>query len=214
MSNYQSRFLQDICQNDQQLMEQLVTLSIASVEKAIQGIREGLRTNDGALIRQNIHLAKPNLVHLDLERYVEKLERSTDLNSVITEVQNELTKSKKILKVSIIEDDPAYQAILARYVNDHPYLTLESIDNTVIEGALNLCKKKPDILFLDIILDGLDGFDIIEMLEEYKPKIIVVSSDHSYQELADQYGVVGFVAKPIGSLEQLETQVNKCFELA
>ena len=57
----------------------------------------------------------------------------------------------------------------------------------------------PDLIFLDILLDGPDGFTFLNELVSYDdtnkiPVVIVSSLDYSNHNLSD-YGVVGYLNK-------------------
>ena len=84
--------------------------------------------------------------------------------------------------------------------------------NNTNDAAIAIQKKKPDILLLDINIDGLDGPEILE-LSNYKPKTIVISS-HTESIMTD-YSIdyVNFIQKPITNPEQLMKAVRACIAM-
>jgi DNA-binding response OmpR family regulator len=63
-------------------------------------------------------------------------------------------------------------------------------------------------VLLDVMMPGLDGWGVLERLQEPKPAVIVVSGlatdrDHHYRH-AVELGALGFVSKPFDSTKLLE----------
>lgn len=72
-----------------------------------------------------------------------------------------LPEQKRIL---IIEDDPAELFALKKMIQEAGYDVLTAADG---EAGLNLIKKeKPNLVFLDIILPKINGFDILELVKK------------------------------------------------
>jgi len=68
--------------------------------------------------------------------------------------------SKKVL---IIEDDKFLRELLGKKLSTVGYTAILAIDGE--EGLEKIKKEKPDIVLLDLILPGINGF---EVLEKYK----------------------------------------------
>lgn len=71
----------------------------------------------------------------------------------------------------------------------------------------------PDLIFLDILLDGPDGFTFLNELISYEdtakiPVVIVSSLDFANQDLST-YGVVGILHKEIMRPEDIQEYVKK-----
>ncbi|MGE5358756.1 MAG: response regulator [Bacteroidales bacterium] len=60
--------------------------------------------------------------------------------------------------------------------------------------------EKPDVVFLDLLMTGMHGLDVLKKLRELDPhaRIIVVSADiqSSSRHMAEEAGASGFVEKP------------------
>ncbi len=70
------------------------------------------------------------------------------------------------------------------------------------KSAIEIAKElKPDVIILDVVLAGVDGFEVIENVKEYKKdtKVIIVSSLNStiFVQKAMSLGVEYFMVKPI-----------------
>lgn len=73
--------------------------------------------------------------------------------------------------------------------------------------------KIPDLIFLDILLDGPDGFTFINELMSYSdtaniPIVIVSSLDYSKADLSS-YGVVGILNKDMMTPMEIKKYVDK-----
>lgn len=97
--------------------------------------------------------------------------------------------------IFIIDDDEVMAECIARYCKDQP----TRIFSNAIEAMNAIDDEKPDLIFLDILLDGPDGFTFLNELASYDdtakiPIVIISSLDFSGQDLSS-YGVVGIISK-------------------
>ena len=97
--------------------------------------------------------------------------------------------------IYIIEDDPIFSKCLERYCR--PKKT--KIFSNAIEAINSIDTNFPDLIFLDILLTGPDGFTFLNELASYSdtakiPIVIVSSLDLNNKDLSN-YGVVGVLNK-------------------
>ncbi len=113
------------------------------------------------------------------------------------------------IKYLIIDDDMVFSFWLKKNMEDlFPDFQLINSREKTVEGLLDIQREHPDLLFLDQYIDGLDGFDVLDLMK-HLPKTIMVSSDKIDQAKLDKYpNVIGFLEKPV-SLEALEAVVKK-----
>jgi DNA-binding response OmpR family regulator len=109
-----------------------------------------------------------------------------------------------IAKILIVEDDSLFQSMLKAM--------LEGFQLTIVgsgEAGVEAASEKPDIIFLDINLPGIDGYETcshIRALQETRETPIVFLS--AYTDLEDRlkaYGVGGtdYISKPVDKAELL-----------
>ena len=83
------------------------------------------------------------------------------------------------------------------------------------KGYEMICEQKPDLVVMDIVLETYDGFELLDRLmkEEYKPKILVVSSlkNDGFIQKAIDSGASYYMLKPIIS-ELLVKRSRELFE--
>lgn len=112
-----------------------------------------------------------------------------------------------MLDVLVAEDDPTLQALYRGAFEkwDLP-LSVRLVDNG-FDGLLAVGNRQPDVLITDLMMPGLDGFDMIRRLRSRKDltnmEIVVVSAMEP-EQIADKGGVPSDIAvfrKPIPLVE-------------
>lgn len=97
----------------------------------------------------------------------------------------------------IVDDDKLSCKILEGYVIKSTSLTLAGIFSDSVE-ARNILTRRHDIdlIFLDIEMPEMNGFDFIGSLD-FPPNIVIVSSAEKYALKAFDFNVVDYLLKPI-----------------
>ena len=81
-----------------------------------------------------------------------------------------------MIKYIIVDDETASHDILEDYGNNIPYLSLQKHCYNAFEAMEYLNKNEVDLIFLDINMPKLSGFDFLKTL--YKPPKIIVTTDY------------------------------------
>jgi len=72
--------------------------------------------------------------------------------------------------------------------------------------------KKPDMVLLDIVMEGMNGLEVLPRIREMDPdaRVVVASADvqSSTRQEAQAAGAVGFINKPFVREQVLETVSN------
>jgi DNA-binding LytR/AlgR family response regulator len=97
----------------------------------------------------------------------------------------------------IVDDDKLICKVLEGFVGKSTSLTLVGTFNDSVSARNELSKRKDiDLVFLDIEMPELDGFEFIGSLES-PPNIIIVSSGEEYALRAYEFNAVDFLLKPV-----------------
>jgi DNA-binding LytR/AlgR family response regulator len=97
----------------------------------------------------------------------------------------------------IVDDDILTCKILEGYVSKSSALTLIGTFSDSLAARDILTKRKDiDLIFLDIEMPEMDGFDFIGSLD-FPPNIIIVSSGEGYALRAFDFNVVDYLLKPV-----------------
>jgi len=97
----------------------------------------------------------------------------------------------------IVDDDVMTCKILEGYVAKSGFLTLiGTFSDSITARNIFTERKDIDLVFLDIVMPEMDGFDFITSLD-YPPNIIIVSSAEKYAVKAFDFNVVDYLLKPV-----------------
>ena len=103
-------------------------------------------------------------------------------------------------RVLIVDDSPTIVAMLRKLLRQNGYDTLEAGD---AEKGLELARsEKPDLIFLDIVLPGMNGFAALRQLRRdpitIRTPVIMISGNEQATEqfYAQRIGADDFMKKP------------------
>ena len=103
--------------------------------------------------------------------------------------------------VLVIEDDPGTAAVIVKVLEASGYMTRQAANRDEIVAAFSR-KPLPDVVLLDVMLPGLNGFDVLNRIRNHeKLRSIRVIMLTSLSERADIvkglcYGADGYLTKP------------------
>ena len=101
------------------------------------------------------------------------------------------------LRALIVDDEPPARAILRRMLQEHADIELSGECKNGAEALALLRKQTPDLLFLDIQMPELDGFELLAALEETRlPAVIFVTAYDQYAVRAFEVAAVDYLLKP------------------
>lgn len=115
--------------------------------------------------------------------------------------------NNKNIRFMIIDDEPIAHRIIEEYCNGLPHLTLVNHSYNALEAMQFLATNPVDLMFLDINMPKLKGFDFLKTLT-IKPHVIVTTA---YQEFAlegFELNVSDYLLKPFSFARFLKA-VNK-----
>lgn len=93
------------------------------------------------------------------------------------------TSTETVLRVLVIEDDPAHAALVRRAFDDHAARFGLSIAASVREARMAIENLAPDLVITDVRLPDGDGCSLLES-EEPLPFPVIVMTGHGREELA------------------------------
>ena len=118
------------------------------------------------------------------------------------------------LHCTIIDDDPLATRLLASYVKNIPFLTLDGAYNSALTAMADLREKPVDLLFLDIEMPELSGVELAKLIP-LQTRIVFTTAFKKYA--LDGYDVLafGYLLKPIsfGDFLKTATKALKWFEM-
>jgi two-component system, LytTR family, response regulator len=113
-------------------------------------------------------------------------------------------------KVIIIDDEPLARSMLIEYLQFHPQLQLVQECNDGFEGVKAIMQHQPDLIFLDIQMPKINGFEMLELVEQPPPVIFTTAFDE-YAIKAFEAHAVDYLLKPF-SKERFDKAIQKWLE--
>ena len=111
------------------------------------------------------------------------------------------------MKIIIIDDEPLARSIIKEYLQAHPELELIAECSDGFEGVKAIQQLQPDLVFLDIQMPKINGFEMLELIEE-PPAIIFTTAFDEYAIRAFESHAIDYLLKPF-SAERFEKAVSK-----
>jgi DNA-binding NarL/FixJ family response regulator len=121
----------------------------------------------------------------------------------------------KKISVFILDDDRDAVSRIEYLVKGIPGISIVGT-STNPELAVSLIRSlRPDLLFLDIEMPGLSGFDIVNMVrtKTYNPWIVFITGYDKYAIKAIRKSAFDYILKPVDP-EELEKCINRIFSKA
>jgi two-component system, LytTR family, response regulator len=99
-------------------------------------------------------------------------------------------------KVILIDDEPLAREIIKAYLKQHADMEVVQECNDGFEGVKAIQEHQPDLIFLDIQMPKINGFEMLELIEK-KPDVIFITAYDSYAIKAFEANAVDYLLKPV-----------------
>jgi two-component system LytT family response regulator len=107
----------------------------------------------------------------------------------------------------LIDDEPLARSIVREYLASHSDITVVAECGDGFEGVKAITQHKPDLLFLDIQMPKINGFEMLELLET-PPGVIFTTAFDEYAMQAFERHAIDYLLKPF-SKERFDKAVAK-----
>lgn len=107
------------------------------------------------------------------------------------------TNSSHAISCLIIDDEDAAHIALIRLIESVPWLNLKGRCHNSVEAVDMIATVHPELIFLDIEMPGLNGLDLIGLLTDPRPQIILTTAFRDYAFDGFENEVNAFLLKPI-----------------
>ena len=98
-------------------------------------------------------------------------------------------------KVVLVDDEQAGRQLIREYLKDFPEMVLLAEANNGVDAVREINRFRPDVVFLDIQMPGMTGFEVLTHLEEI-PRIIFSTAFDRYALKAFEVHAVDYLLKP------------------
>lgn len=114
---------------------------------------------------------------------------------------------KNVIKAVIADDVESMRMVLKKLLTNFDKIQVVGEASDFKQAQDVIQEEKPDLLFLDIDLNGLTSIDLLSKID-YKPMVIFISSYSDFAIKAFELNAVDYLLKPI-SLDRLTKAVEK-----
>lgn len=101
------------------------------------------------------------------------------------------------LTAIIVDDEELARSLIREYLASHPEITIIAECANGFEAVKVVTELKPNLMFLDIQMPKLNGFEVIELLDE-SPAVIFVTAFDQFAVKAFDVHAVDYLLKPFG----------------
>lgn len=110
-------------------------------------------------------------------------------------------------KVIIIDDEPLARGIVAEYLQDIKDVEIVAECNDGFEGIKAIAQHQPALIFLDIQMPKINGFEMLELLTD-TPAVIFTTAFDEYAIKAFETNAIDYLLKPF-SKERFDHAIEK-----
>lgn len=106
------------------------------------------------------------------------------------------TKAK--IRAVIVDDEELARQILREFLSLHPEIELVAECANGFEAVKAVAELKPDLVFLDIQMPKLDGFEVLELIGN-ETAVVFVTAHDNFAIRAFEVHAVDYLMKPVGA---------------
>lgn len=107
----------------------------------------------------------------------------------------------------IVDDEPHARSLVREFLGDYDHIEIVGMAGTGQEAVDRIHASEPDLLFLDVQMPGLNGFDVLERLDTV-PHVVFSTAYDEYAIRAFETGAIDYLVKPY-SRDRFRTAVER-----
>src|SRR5689334_24686079 len=100
-----------------------------------------------------------------------------------------------MIKVILIDDEPLARGLVREYLQPFSEISVVQECSDGFEGVKSIMQHQPDLIFLDIQMPKINGFEMLELIEQ-KPAVIFTTAFDEYAMKAFETHAVDYLLKP------------------
>ena len=113
-------------------------------------------------------------------------------------------------KIVIIDDEPLARSIVMEYLQKYPQLELVAECGDGFEGLKAIQQHQPELIFLDIQMPKINGFEMLELIEQ-PPAVIFTTAFDEFAIKAFESHAIDYLLKPFNQ-ERFDRAITKWTE--
>jgi two-component system LytT family response regulator len=116
-----------------------------------------------------------------------------------------------MIRALIIDDEALARSMLIEYLEDFKEVSVVGSFENGFDGLKAIQELKPDLIFLDIEMPKLNGFEMLELLDSL-PKVIFITAYDQFAVQAFERDAVDYLLKPY-TVERLKSAIDKASQM-
>lgn len=112
-----------------------------------------------------------------------------------------------MIKTVVIDDEPLARSIVTEYLQSYPEMEVVQECGDGFDGIKAIGVHHPDLIFLDVQMPKISGFEMLELLDE-PPAVIFTTAFDAYALKAFEAHAIDYLLKPF-SKERFDKALDK-----
>jgi len=108
------------------------------------------------------------------------------------------SESTRKIRAVIVDDEELARQILREFLSSHPEIEIVAECANGFEAVKAVAEIKPDLVFLDIQMPKLDGFEVLELIGN-ETAVVFVTAHDNFAIRAFEVHAVDYLMKPVGA---------------
>jgi DNA-binding LytR/AlgR family response regulator len=120
-----------------------------------------------------------------------------------------------LLRTLIVDDEPVARKVLREELEIHPAVEIVGEAENGMQAVEQIRRLRPDLVFLDLQMPGLTGFEVLRKLEQGGgplPVVVIVTAYDQHAVAALDAGAVDYLLKPVAE-ERLRRSIDRALQL-
>lgn len=119
-------------------------------------------------------------------------------------------QGESMIKVMLIDDEPEIRKLLHKMVEKQPDYQVVSESGDFSGAVVDFARYKPDVVFMDIDLNGESGLECARVLTELNPKLKLIFATAHSEYMANAFEIYAFdyLVKPF-NMERVVKTLNR-----
>jgi two-component system LytT family response regulator len=103
----------------------------------------------------------------------------------------------KRIRTVIVDDEPLARRRIRDLLERYDDIDVAGEAEDGMKAVAEVSRQRPDLLFLDVQMPGMDGFEVLESLDAPRPLIVFTTAYDTYALRAFEVSAVDYLLKPI-----------------
>jgi two-component system LytT family response regulator len=114
------------------------------------------------------------------------------------------------IRIVIVDDEELARSIIREYAGEHPEVEIVAECSNGFEAVKAITELKPDLVFLDVQMPKLNGFEVLELIES-DISVVFVTAYEQYAVKAFEVHAIDYLLKPF-SRERFDEALDRAKE--